>query len=54
MKAKIFWNNTHISFIGAYYNETIDEFKHRVLKGYAKYNMPIMLCVRGEEGYYIM
>lgn len=53
MKAKIFWNNGHITNIGAYFNETVDDFKNRILKSYRQYNIPIMICDHSGEGYYI-
>jgi hypothetical protein len=53
MVAKIFWNNGHISKVGAYYNETVQTFEERVLKSYGKYDVKIMLCPYNTEGYYI-
>lgn len=53
MVAKIFWNNGHISKVGAYYNETVQTFEKRILKSYGKYDVKIMLCPYNTEGYYI-
>jgi hypothetical protein len=53
MKAKVFWPNGHISIMMAYFNEALETFKHRVLKAYGSYDVSIMLCSSGNEGYYI-
>lgn len=53
MKAIIFWNNGHTTNKDAYYNETVNDFKNRILKSYGKYNVPIMICNHSGEGYYI-
>lgn len=54
MKAIIKWHNGYESYVGAYYNETVKEFKHRVLKSYQRYNVPIFLQIYEDgEGYYI-
>jgi hypothetical protein len=53
MKAKVFWPNGHISIMMAYFNEALETFKHRVLKAYESYDVSIMLCSSGNEGYYI-
>lgn len=52
MNAYIHWSNG-TSRVGAYYNETIHEFKTRVLKSYGMYDCRIILNVREGEKFFI-
>ena len=53
MNAFIKWPNGYTTKIGAYYNESVSTFEHRVLKSYGKYDVRILLSVREGEGFYI-
>lgn len=53
MNAYIKWPSGHTTRVGAYYNESINEFETRVLKSYGKYDCSILLSVREGEGFYI-
>lgn len=48
-EVKIFWSNGSCSKLVAYYNETIEQFKHRILKTYGKYSCTIILYNNRQE-----
>lgn len=48
-EVKIFWSNGSCSKHVACYNETIEQFKYRILETYGPYSCTIILYVREQE-----